>query len=157
MSTGDFSANRFIRNGGHVTFEEHSAQPGDFPQYSAEYARSPQNFAKKYPFWQKFAECFVLRRPIIHISATQRCNTASFKASDLQYYTETGFIPVKNFRIPGLDRGSIPGGRYQLTNCTFRDEGNTFTIIKLTYQQYGPWELVQLNKTVPDPMTGEEL
>ena len=51
---------------------------------------------------------------------------------------------MKDFAIPGTRRSTIPGGKYLLTSFNFSDSGAEYTDLSLTYQQYGPWELIQL-------------
>ena len=159
ITSADFSDSKFIRTGGGVSFEERGAQPSDFTeklgyQYAKQFADSPSLFSTFYPDWQKFADCFVIRRPIMQINAKQRCPTETFRANDLEKYKKPGFQNVKNFRIPGSDRSSIPGGKYQLTNLAFSDDGNGFTEITISYQQYGEWELIQLIGSPPSPGKG---
>jgi len=159
--TGDFTPSGFIRTGGGVTFEERSAQPSDFTaargySYAKTYAEQKDVFDVYYPDWQAFADCFVMRRAVIAVSGQQTCNTSSFHASDLKDYTDPGFQNIKNFRIPGSDRSSIPGGKYQLTNLSFSDAGNSMTTVTVSYQQYGEWKLIKLTAKTPSPGAGPE-
>ena len=159
ISGNGFSDRNFMRTGGGVSFEERGAQPSDFTAlrgyvYADKYAESARVFESNYPNWQAFADCFVMRRPIIQISGQQVCSTESFLASDLMGYRKVGFVNVKSFRIPGSDRCSVPGGKYQLTNLSFSDNGNGHTTVNLSYQQYGEWELVQIQDNPPAPSKG---
>lgn len=156
MSNGNFSEKGFIRESGNISFQERPVQPSDFTsergyRYAAEFDNYQTVFHNRYPAWQSFADCFLMRRPVIHINGKQRCHTASFHASDLKKYQNPGVQSLKNLRIPGSDRGSIPDGKYQLTNLSFQDEGNQITVIHLHYVQYGKWELVQVVDHAPNP------
>ena len=156
---GNFSESGFIRESGAITFQERAAEPGDFTAdrgytYAAEFQNQATLFYRNYPGWQSFADCFVMRRAVIAVSGQQTCNTSSFKASDLKDYTNPGFQNVKNFRIPGSDRSSIPGGKYQLTNLSFSDAGNSMTTVSVSYQQYGEWQLIKLTAKTPSPGAG---
>ena len=144
IGSTNYHASNFIRTGGSVTFEERAAQPSDFPEYAAEYAEDPEVFRFTYPNWQEYADCFIMRRAVITISGRQRCSTTTFRANDLKAYTETGFMRVKNFALPGTDNSAIPGGKYLLTSFAFSDTGEQYTDLTVTYQQYGKWDLVRL-------------
>lgn len=153
---GNFSESGFIRESGAITFQERGAEPSDFTRargyaYSTEFQNQPMSFYRNYPAWQSFADCFVMRRSVINISGKQRCRTASFHASDLKKFRDPGFQNLKNFRIPGSDRSSVPDGKYQLTGLSFQDEGNQITIVRVHYQQFGEWRLIQLTDTLPHP------
>ncbi len=161
MTPADFSDSKFIRTGGSVGFEERGAQPSDFTEelgypYAKQFAETQGTslFSVYYPNWQPFADCFIMRRSILQINGQQKCVTETFRANDLEKYKKPGFQNVKNFRIPGADRSSIPGGKYQLTNLSFADEGNGMTNITISYQQYGEWELIQLIGSPPSPGKG---
>lgn len=156
---GNFSDQGFIRTGGGVSYEERGAQPSDFTErrgykYAGIYAENPDLFSTYYPDWQTFADCFTVRRAIISVSGKQECLTSSFKASDLMQYTGTGFQKVKNMKLPGSDRSSIPGGKYQLTGFSFSDGQNGITVVNISYQQYGEWELIQIQEKLPSPGKG---
>ena len=150
-------SDKFIRTGGSVSFQERPAQPADFTMergfgnYAALWADSGNTFFNFYPDWQSFADCFVMRRAVITITGTRKCLTASFGADELETHISPGFVSVRNFAVPGFDRGSIPKGEYQLRNMDFRDLGDTFTIINVSYIQYAAWELIQLEEVLPDP------
>ena len=153
---GNFSESGFIRESGAITFQERAAEPSDFTRergytYAAEFQNKTTVFYRNYPAWQSFADCFVMRRAVINISGKQRCRTASFNASDLKKFRDPGFQNLKNFRIPGSDRSSVPDGRYQLTGLSFQDEGNQITLVRVHYQQFGKWELIQLTDRLPFP------
>lgn len=153
---GNFSENGFIRESGAITFQERGAEPGDFTaargyRYAADFQNNASYFYRNYPAWQSFADCFVMRRAVINISGKQRCRTASFNASDLKKFRDPGFQSLKNFRIPGSDRSSVPDGRYQLMSLSFQDEGNQVTMVRVHYQQFGEWELIQLTDHLPLP------
>ena len=155
----DFSASGFIRQSGGISFEERGAQPSDFTQqrgfrYARIYAENPDLFSDYYPEWQSFADCFIMRRAIITISGKQECHTRSFSASDLKSYADPGFQNVKKMKIPGSDRSSIPGGKYQLTDLQVTDVGNSMTQVTISYQQYCEWELIQLTEKTPSPGEG---
>lgn len=161
MTPADFSDSRFIRTGGGVSFEERGAQPSDFTAalgypYAKQYADAPSIFSVYYPNWQAFADCFVMRRSIITINGSQTCITETFRASDLEKYKKPGFQSVKRFRIPGSDRSSIPGGKYQLTNLSFNDDGTGMTSISVSYQQAGEWQLIRLVDSPPSPGEGPQ-
>ena len=113
---GNFSESGFMRESGAITFQERAAEPGDFTalrgySYAVEFQTQGMSFYRSYPAWQSFADCFIMRRAVINISGKQRCRTASFNASDLKKYQEAGFQGLKNFRIPGSDRSSVPDGK----------------------------------------------
>ena len=153
---GNFSESGFIRESGAITFQERGAQPSDFTaargySYASEYQEQANLFYRHYPAWQSFADCFVMRRAVINISGKQRCRTASFHASDLKKFRDPGFQNLKNFRIPGSDRSSVPDGKFQLTGLSFQDEGNQVTVIRVHYQQFGEWKLVKLMERPPQP------
>ena len=116
---------------------------------------SKEKFIQKYPNWQLFADTFVLRRSIINITGYQKCYTGNFDASELESHLDPGFVDLKSFAVPGLDRGSIPKGKYQLKELSFKDLGDGFTIVTVHYIQKGEWELVELFTFHPDPVTGE--
>ena len=156
MSIGNFTEKGFIREGGSISFQERAVQPSDFTQkrgyeYAQRYFANRSSFFSQYPNWQNYADCFIMRRAVIHITGSQNCATGSFRASDLKLYQEPGFQSLKNFRIPGSDRGSIPHGKYQLISLSFRDNGNQTTSVQLHYVQYGQWELVRLTDDLPEP------
>ena len=156
MSIGNFSEKGFIREGGSISFQERAVQPVDFTQergygYARRYYFNRNSFFSIYPNWQNFADCFMMRRAVIHIRGSQRCATSSFRASDLKLYQDPGFQRLKNFRIPGSDSGSIPNGKYQLIGMSFRDSGNQITTVQLEYVQFGRWELVKLTDDLPEP------
>lgn len=148
---------RFIRTGGSVSFQERSAHPSDFTKergyndFAAQWSLGEDGFFLKYPSWQEFADSFIMRRAVLQISGTQKCLTASFKADELEDYLHAGFVSLKSFAIPGFDRSSVPKGEYQLRSLDFRDLGDTFTIVNVSYLQYGAWQLVRLTETLPDP------
>ena len=159
MSDGKFLKSGFIRSGGAISFQERGAQPSDFTSrrgysYARAYAKSQTDFADRYPNWQPFADCFVMRRAVIQISGKQQCNTASFNANELGKYKDPSFVEVNNFKIPGINLGSIPRGKYQLVNLSFSDEGNSFSTVSVQYQQYAEWELVRIVENPPNPATG---
>ena len=149
--------NKFIRTGGSVSFQERPAQPADFTlergfgSYAELWAGSGSAFFNFYPNWQSFADCFIMRRAIITITGTRKCLTSSFGADELESHLDPGFVSVKSFAVPGFDRGSIPKGEYQLRSMDFRDQGDTFCIINVSYIQYAPWELIRLEEILPDP------
>lgn len=152
-------SSKFIRSGGNVTFQERSVQPSDFTlergyTYAQDWAYYEERFIQKYPFWQIFADSFVLRRSIVLISGYQKCYTRNFDASELEGHLEPGFVELKAFAVPGLDRGSIPKGKYQLKDLAFKDHGDGFTTVNVTYFQAGEWKLVELFSSHPDPVTG---
>ena len=125
MSIGNFTEKGFIREGGSISFQERTVQPTDFtPErgfyYAQRFSTNSITFYSLYPNWQNFADCFMMRRAVIHIHGSQRCATASFHASELELYQNAGFQRLKNFRIPGSDRGSIPYGKYQLVSLSFQ-------------------------------------
>lgn len=144
IGSTNYHASNFIRTGGSVAFEERAAQPSDFPDYAAEYAKDPEVFLFAYPNWQEYADCYIMRRSVVTISGRQRCATTTFRANDLKAYTETGFTRVKNFAIPGSNSSAIPSGKYLLTSFAFADTGEQYTDLTVTYQQYGKWDLVKL-------------
>ena len=153
---GDFRESGFIRESGAITFQERTAEPGDFTaergySYAAEFQNQTTVFYRNYPAWQSFADCFVMRRAVIDICGKQRCRTASFNASDLKKFRDPGFQDLKNFRIPGSDRSSVPDGKYQLMGLSFQDEGNQITLVRVHYQQFGKWELIRLADRLPLP------
>lgn len=153
---GIFKEGGFIRESGAITFQERAAEPGDFTAergypYAVEFQNQTTVFYRNYPAWQSFADCFVMRRAVIDISGKQRCRTASFNASDLKKFRDPGFQNLKNFRIPGSDRSSVPDGKYQLTSLSFQDEGNQITLVRVHYQQFGKWELIRLVDRPPRP------
>ena len=144
-TTTDYSPSNFIRTGGSVSFEERAVQPSDFTDtYAKEYAKDPELFRFHYPQWQDYADCFTMRRAVVSISGRQRCVSVQFKADDLKTYMDPGFVKVKNFAIPGTRKSTIPSGKYLLTSFSFSDSGEGYTDLNVTYQQYGPWELIQL-------------
>ena len=147
-TTTDYSPSNFIRTGGSVSFEERAVQPSDFTgsNYAAEYAADPELFQFNYPNWQDYADCFTMRRAVVSISGRQRCVSVQFKADDLKTYMDPGFVKVKNFAIPGTRKSTIPSGKYLLTSFNFSDSGEGYTDLNVTYQQYGPWELVELRE-----------
>lgn len=156
---GNFSDRDWIRTGGGISFEERGAQPSDFTEkrgypYAKTYAESQDLFPTYYPDWQVFADCFIVRRAVISISGKQECTTASFKASDIMKYTDTGFQKVRDMKLPGSDRSSIPGGKYQLTNLNFADGQNGISHVTVSYQQYGEWQLIQIQEKLPSPGEG---
>ena len=160
MSIGNFSETGFIREGGSISFQERAVQPADFTAergyvYAQRYLTNSSSFFSIYPNWQNFADCFMARRAVIHIQGRQRCSTDSFHASDLKQYQEPGFQRLKNFRIPGSDRSSIPDGKYQLISLSFQDGGNQVTTVQLHYVQYGKWELIKLVDVLPNPWRSE--
>ena len=151
---------KFIRSGGNVSFQERSVQPSDFTwergyDYAEKWSSLKEKFIQKYPNWQLFADTFVLRRSIINITGYQKCYTGNFDASELESHLDPGFVDLKSFAVPGLDRGSIPKGKYQLKELSFKDLGDGFTIVTVHYIQKGEWELVELFTFHPDPVTGE--
>lgn len=155
----NFTGGGFIRSGGSVSFQERGAQPSDFTRvrgfdYAEKWALYGNNFIQKYPFWQIFADCYVMRRYVLQVSGKQRCESKSFRAGDLEGYLEVGFQGVKNFRMPGSDRSSIPNGKYQLESFRFTEAGDSFCDCVVNYVQYGEWEMVQIVSPVPDPVTG---
>lgn len=156
MSSLSFKTAGFIRSGGGVTFEERCVQPSDFTRgrystdYATEYAESPSTFMLNYPNWQEFADCFIMRRAIINISGSQCCDTSSFNASDIKNYTDPGFVTVRNFKIPKTTN-SMPSGKYQLTNLSFTDNGDSTTNVSLSYQQHREWKLIKLQNSPPSP------
>jgi|GEM_PF-7055069 len=156
MSIGNFTEKGFIREGGSISFQERAVQPSDFTQergyeYAQRYFANQSAFFSLYPNWQNYADCFMMRRAVIHIQGKQRCATNSFHASDLKLYQDPGFQRLKNFRIPGTDSGSIPKGKYQLVSLSFQDGGDQITTVQLHYVQYGKWELVKLVDELPNP------
>lgn len=157
-----FRSNRYARSGGGVSFEERPAQPSDFSAsrgypYAQDYADHRDFFDMMYPRWQQFADCFVMRRAVLSISGRQKVETRTFRASELEDYLDPGFVTVKNFAIPGSNSGSIPRGKWQLVNLSFRDEGNVYTEIDVSYQQYGSWELIRLDDSVSPPQSAIEV
>ena len=148
---------KFIRTGGSVSFQERTVHPSDFTlertfgDYASQWAASEDLFHLKYPCWQEFADCFVMRRPVIQITGMQKCLTSSFGANELENHLDPGFVSLRSFAVPGFDRGSIPKGSYQLKSLEFHDQGDTFTVVNISYLQYGPWSLVQLEENLPDP------
>lgn len=158
MPDKDFDSDNFIRTGGGVSFEERVLQPSDFTSdrgyvYAGEYANDKQLFEATYPKWQAFADCFVMRRPVTRISGTQKCSTDSFRANDLAGYTDPDFVRIKNFKIKGSTRSTIPNGKYQLVSFNFSDDQQGFTTVTVEYQQYGEWELIKLVSSPPSPGT----
>lgn len=149
--------NKFIRTGGSVSFQERPVHPSDFTlereygNFASIWSTGEESFFLKYPYWQEFADCFIMRRAVIQINGTQKCLTGSFQASEMEKYFHTGFTAPKNFAIPGADKSSIPAGEYQLKSLDFRDLGDTFTIVNVSYIQYGNWELVQIKDSPADP------
>ena len=150
-------SNKFIRTGGSVSFQERPVHPSDFTtereyeNFASIWSTGEESFFLKYPYWQEFADCFIMRRAVIQIDGMQKCLTATFQASELENYFSTGFIAPASLAIPGFDKSSIPSGKYQLKSLDFRDLGDTFSIIHVSYIQYGEWELVQVKDTLPDP------
>lgn len=156
IKTTEYKAKNFIRTGGGISFEERAPQPSDFTDargyaYAEEFAKSPTTFAGTYKQWQQFADCFIMRRPIITISGSQQCETKTFKAREIEKHTKVGFVSVADFAIPGSDRDSIPNGKYQLVSMNWNDQQNGYTVVNVTYQQYGEWELLKLISPAPNP------
>lgn len=156
--TTDYTS-KFIRSGGNVTFQERSVQPSDFTRargfdYAEKWASYGETFIRKYPFWQIFADTFIMRRSVTHITGYQKCYTGNFDASELEGHLDPGFVELKYFAVPGLDRGSIPKGKYQLRELSFKDIGDGFTMVNVSYFQMGEWKLVELFSTHPDPVLG---
>lgn len=157
MRVSDFKDSNFNRGGGSVSFEERLPQPSDFNysadfEFSDEYAKSPGTFQKNYPNWQAFADCFIMRRAVIHITGTQTCNTCSFRSNDIDDYTEADFTSVKDFKVPGFSTiDSIPSGKYMNVGMSFVDKGNGYSEVTINYVQYREWQLVQLISETPNP------
>lgn len=157
MRVSDFRDSSFNRGGGSVSFEERLPQPSDFNYstgygYSEEYAKGPDAFQKKYPNWQSFADCFIMRRAVIHITGIQTCNTCSFRSNDIDDYTDADFTSVRNFKVPGFSTiDSIPHGKYMNVGMSFVDKGNGYTEVTINYVQYREWELIQLISDSSDP------
>ncbi len=157
MGSSNFSRAGFIRAGGAVSFEDRAAQPSDFNSgngmsYAKEYAESPTKFNEKYPNWQAFADCFVMRRPIITITGTQTSDTASFLASEMKEYIQTGETTVKDFIVPDVITGkTMPSGKYHNVGMTFSDNKNGYSEVSVSYMQYAEWELVKIEDDLPDP------
>lgn len=154
-----FSDGGWIRSGGSVSFQERSVQPSDFTRkrgftYAEDWALYNEKFMQKYPFWQIFADCYVMRRYVIKVSGKQRSLSSSFRANDLEGYLDVGFQGVGNFRTPGSNRSSIPSGKYQLEGFRFTEAGDGFCDASVDYIQYGEWKMVQIVEPVPDPKTG---
>lgn len=154
-------AEKFIRTEGSISFQERPAQPSDFTEernfgnYAEIWADSGNVFFNFFPDWQVFADCFIMRRAVLTITGTRKCLTENFGADELENHLSPGFVSVKNLAVPGTDCGSIPGGKYQLKDMNFRDLGDTFTLVKASYIQYAPWQLIQIEEVLPDP-TGEK-
>ncbi len=155
-----FNSLEFRRTGGGVSFEERTVQPSDFSgkrkfgNYAKLYAESQENFKKAYPNWQEFADCFTMRRAIISINGSQDCDTDTLNPSNIEQFTNTGFVTVRGFVQPNRSSSTIPRGKYQCTNFTFTDQGNGYSTVNVTYQQYGEWELINLTQSergLPDP------
>lgn len=156
MADKEFDSDNFIRTGGGVSFEERAPQPSDFTAargytYAYDFMYRPTEFSKGYTQWQAFADCFVMRRPVTRIGGTQTCSTESSRANDLAGYTDPDFVRVKNFKIKGSSRSTIPNGKYQMVNFNFSDDRTGFTVVTVEYQQYGEWELVKLVSNPPSP------
>lgn len=153
----NFSERNYKRVGGGVSFEERPAQPSDFTKargydYAKAHADSPSTFDHEYPNWQAFADCFIMRRAIVSISGTQQCNSDEFMASEIEDYTNPDFINVKDFAAPGYRSHTIPNGKYLNTGMNFRDHGDSYTHVDVTYIQYREWKLVRLvSGKLPDP------
>jgi hypothetical protein len=157
MGSSNFSSSGFIRAGGAVSFEDRAAQPSDFNSdngmsYAQEYAESPTTFNETYPNWQAYADCFVMRRPIVTITGTQTCKTSSFLASEMKKYIQTGETTVKDFIVPEVISGdTMPSGKYHNVGMTFADNKNGYSEISISYMQYGEWDLVKIEDDLPDP------
>ncbi len=157
MRVSDFKNSSVVRGGGAVSFEERLPQPSDFNysagySFSEEYAKGSDVFQKKNPNWQAFADCFIMRRAVIHITGIQTCNTCSFRSNDIDDYTDADFTSVKNFKVPGFSTiDSIPSGKYMNVGMSFADKGNGYTEVTINYVQYREWELVKLISDPPSP------
>jgi len=148
-----YSKTKFNRSGGSIGFEEREPQPLDFTEdlgfgYAAAYAADgPEVFLKNFPdFQQDYAKKYVMRRTILTISGTQQCETATFRADDIADFLETGYQTLRDFAIPGSDAGSTPGGEFLLRSFSWRDRGDQYTDVDVTYEQKGPWKLVKVDE-----------
>lgn len=158
-----FSASEFQRAGGGVTFEQEAVQPSDFTTtefgssggktYAQIYAEDEEGFNDSFPAWEKFADYFIKRRPLYRITGKQTCETASFLASDMATYIETGKVTVANFKIPGgFQGGSIPSGKWLNDGMDFSDRGTGYTDVSAKFVQYLEWKLLKIQDgTPPNP------
>ncbi len=162
MDVTRFQRGVWTRAGGGVSFDERAVQPSDFTKsrgyaYAEEYAKGPTQFGFDYPNWQGFADHFVMRRAIIAINAKQKCDSNTLLASQIDNYTECGFVSLPSLALPNVRGSVVPGGKYQCTGFSFSDDGDGYSSVTVNYQQYGEWELIQLtqsNKKIPDPKGG---
>lgn len=151
----------FIRNTGSISFQERPVQPSDFTKgnpfgdYASKWAQGEEIFFLLHPFWQEFADHFIMRRAVLQISGTQKLLTENFNAAQLENHLSPGFIPVEALAIPKETACSIPEGEYQLKSMYFRDLGDGFTLVNISYIQYGKWTLLQLAEKPIDPTGGQ--
>lgn len=158
----EFQRREWIRSGGGVSFEERAAQPSDFTakrgySYAAEYAAAADEFSNYYPDWQAFADHFVMRRAVIAISGKQTCDSDTLKASEIEFYTDVGFVLLPHIKLPSTLGNIVPGGKYQCTGFNFSDKGDGYSEVSISWQQYGEWQLIRLTQDggiLPSPGPG---
>ncbi len=167
MST-EFSSARFIRTGGSVSFEERAVTADELDYENAkksgvevEPITDPFEAAERAKVYRRYTidgklievprgfyspatfDLFVMRRPIVTVSGTQRVETATLQASQLAGFLFPGEVTPKNFVLPGGGASAIPAGVYLLQDFTFRDLRNGYTDVDVTYRMFLTWELVK--------------
>ena len=152
MASTSFSKSNWQRTGGGVSQEERPAQPSDFPAYAKEWAQSQDVFNKTYLNWQAYADCFVMRRSVLTVSAKQLVHSNTFLANQIEDFTDTGYTSLPNYLVAGINGAdTVPNGKWLNQSMSWEDQGNGNTMVSATYTQQRPWALVQVVSKLPNP------
>ncbi len=179
MMTTEFSATRFIRTGGGISFEERAATADDLDWERARAAAADgSGIIDDYPgadvyeggvhwstnvnttvllfridgmlvkipkmtYFDHALDAYISRRTVITITGRQRVETKTLQASQLAGFKPPGIVTPRNFVLPGGEPSAIPEGKYLLQDFSFRDLGNGYTDVEVSYRAVETWELVR--------------
>lgn len=133
-----FDANKFIRDSVSITIEERDCELRDL-------SAADQSHELDADFQQVYLDPYIMRRYVVDISGHQDCDTISVLNAVLDDYLDLDEQTPTDFLVAGGTGGSIPTGKYLLTQFQVNDRGDSFSVVTVAYRQYGEWTKIAIS------------
>ena len=139
-----FDHNKFIRDNVSITIEEKNCDVCDLTQAEKDHIDDVIGVGQP-TFQEIYLDPYIMRRFVVDVSGHQDCDTISVLNSVLNDYLDLdGQNPPPDFLIAGGTGGTVPSGKYLLTKFDVRDRGDYFSVVSVSYVQYGDWTKIKI-------------
>ena len=133
-----FDADKFIRDNVSITIEERDCELRDL-------SAADQSHELDSDFQQVYLDPYIMRRYVVDIFGHQDCDTISVLNAVLNDYLDLDEQTPPDFLVAGGTGGTVPSGKYLLTKFDVNDRGDSFSVVSVSYVQYGDWTKIKIN------------